>query len=96
VSVVAPFSILIYWLAGGLPRMAVSVQLRAELEGEHIIVTLPGTSFRATYYKDPDAPGLKQSPAISDDKSAAITHKEFEALAWKAANEKARELGWMV
>ena len=75
--------------------MALSVQLKAELEGEQIVVTLPGTSFRAAYYKNPDAPGLKQSPATSDDKSAAITHKEFETLAWKAANAKARKLGWI-
>ena len=76
--------------------MASSVRLRAEVEGEQIVVTMPGTSFRASYYRNPDAPGLKQSPATSDDKSAAITHKEFEALAWKAANEKARKLGWIV
>jgi hypothetical protein len=76
--------------------MASSVRLKAEVEGEQIVVTMPGTSFRASYYKNPDAPGLLQYPATSDDKSAAITHKEFEALAWKAANAKARKLGWIV
>ena len=91
----AAVSLLVYyWRVGGRARMASSVRLRAKVEGEQIVVTMPGTSFRASYYKNPDAPGLKQSPATSDDKSAAI--KEFEALAWKAANEKARKLGWIV
>jgi hypothetical protein len=76
--------------------VASSVRLRTEVEGEQIVVTLPGTSFRASYHKNPDAPGITQSPAVTDDNSAAITRKEFEALAWKAANEKAKKLGWIV
>jgi hypothetical protein len=31
-----------------------------------------------------------------DDPGARITQSEFRALAWTAANTKARELGWIV
>ena len=38
-----------------------------------------------------------QSPAMSVEKEApAQTRKEFEALSWEAAEDKARELGWIV
>ena len=38
-----------------------------------------------------------QSPIMSVEKEApAQSRKEFEALAWEAANAKARELGWIV
>jgi hypothetical protein len=30
-----------------------------------------------------------------EDPEASITFKEFRALAWEAANERARELGWV-
>ena len=30
-----------------------------------------------------------------DDSVASITFKEFRTLAWEAANERARELGWV-
>jgi hypothetical protein len=76
--------------------MAQSVQLKAEVEGEHIIVTMPGTSFRVVYQKHSDGLGLMQSLGMSRDSTAPISLAEFEALAWKAANEKARELGWQV
>jgi hypothetical protein len=76
--------------------MAQSVQLKAELEGELIVVTMPGTSFRVAYGKHPDGLGLLQAPGMASDSKAPISRKEFEALAWKAANDKARELGWQV
>jgi len=37
-----------------------------------------------------------QSDYTEDDKEAAISRNEFIALAWDAANAKARELGWIV
>ena len=67
-----------------------------EVEGRFIIVTMPGTSFRASYTKSPEAPGLMPSDFMTDDKDAAISRNEFLALAWKAANTRARELGWIV
>ena len=56
--------------------MALSVRLRVEVEDEQIIVTLPGTSSRASYYKYPDPPGLLQSPSVSRDSSAPISRRQ--------------------
>jgi hypothetical protein len=61
-----------------------------------IIVTMPGTSYRATYLKAPNWPGLMQSDYMRDDKNALISRNEFLALAWQAADAKGRELGWIV
>ena len=64
---------------------------------EHIVVSREGTSFRTAYFKSADEPRLIQSPTMSGEKEApAQRRKEFEALAWEAANAKARELGWIV
>jgi hypothetical protein len=43
----------------------------------------------------PDTPGLTVSH-LQDDPNAPIKQAEFLALAWTAANDKARELGWIV
>ena len=58
---------------------------------------LPYTRYTVTYYKPAKSPQLlaKRFPA-KDDPHAPMTHAEFLARAWKAANDKARELGWIV
>jgi len=50
-----------------------------------------------TYHKPAELPQLlaKDFPR-KDDSRAPITHAEFLARAWKLANAKARELGWIV
>ena len=50
-----------------------------------------------TYYKLPKAPQLlaKHIPD-RDDKRVGLTVSEFLARAWKTANDKARQLGWIV
>lgn len=70
--------------------------LKAELEDERIVVTMPGTLFKSTYLMSPDEPKLIQAPAVAVDKAAEISSKEFEVLAWEIANAKAKELGWIV
>ena len=75
--------------------MAESGELKVEAGGQYIVVTMPGSSFRTTYVKSPKAPGLTQTEYMSNDKSAAIPHREFEAMAWEAALAKAREFGWI-
>lgn len=71
--------------------------IKVEVEDEHIVVSMEGTSFRTAYFKSADEPRLIQSPTMSVEKEApAQRRKEFEALAWEAANAKARELGWIV
>ena len=81
--------------------------LQLEVEGDRIIVLMPGTSLRATYLKSQDprdqrqlveslAMSLVESLAMSVDKEAPVPRKEFETKAWEAATAKARELGWIV
>ena len=67
---------------------------QVDVEGEQISVTLPGTNYRALFHLSKDEPRLIQSSQLSVDKAAPMSHKDFEAMAWEAANAKARELGW--
>ena len=55
------------------------------VQGDEIIVTSP-TGFRAAYFKRPQL--VLRRRTQTDD-------QELLARAWQAANEKARELGWI-
>jgi len=68
--------------------------LRVSVVDDAIIVTMPGTSYSVTYRKRGE-PWLLSSD-IRDDKNSPISKFTFRARAWTAANEKARELGWIV
>jgi hypothetical protein len=71
-------------------------ELRIEVIGEEIIVILPATSYGITYYKPANFPQLLAKDFLSKhDSRASMTYGEFLALAWLAANDKARELGWI-
>jgi hypothetical protein len=74
--------------------MAETPRLHIEVEGDGIVVTLPGTTFRVTYRKSSGAPGLV-ADALLVDKSAGISEVDFLASAWRVASDKARELGWI-
>jgi hypothetical protein len=67
--------------------------LRVEVQGSYIVVAMRGTCLRAKYRKQ-DAPWLAMDEC-AEDSEAPITFKEFRTLAWEAANEKARHLGWV-
>jgi hypothetical protein len=70
--------------------------LDVEVWGSGIIVTLPGTNYWVTYFKEKDSAGLFPADiANKDDPRVAMTAAEFLAKAWKLANERARELGWV-
>jgi hypothetical protein len=56
---------------------------------------LGSAAHQCARYSKGDNPWLTLSEA-SDDKEAPISITEFRVLAWTAANEKARELGWIV
>jgi hypothetical protein len=45
-------------------------------------------------YRKQEAPWLAMD-GYAEDSEAPITFKEFRTLAWEAANEKARDLGWV-
>jgi hypothetical protein len=70
--------------------------LRVEVQGDYIIITLPGTKFMVTYYKLDNPPELRAKSDWTDDPDASVTLGAFRARAWIAANDKARELGWIV
>jgi len=64
--------------------------------GDEILVTLPQSHYAVTYYK------LKNSNQLlakrisdKDDPRIPMTGAEFLAKAWKLANNKAREVGWI-
>jgi hypothetical protein len=73
-------------------------KLEVQVLDDEIVVTLPGTNYSVTYYKMIGSPGL-MAKRIADTDDARIPRmrvSEFLAKAWKLANDKARELGWIV
>lgn len=70
-------------------------KINVEVKRQRLIVTLEGTSYRAVFRLSPDKSRLIESGALAVDKSAPMAHRDFEALAWEAANAKARALGWI-
>ena len=70
-----------------------------EVAGDEIIVTMPGTSFSVVYEKLNGVQLIAKSftsQRNSESKKSKITFPQFLASAWKLANDKARELGWIV
>ena len=72
-------------------------ELELHVKDGDIVITLPGTDYSVTYFKPERAPQLL-AKAISDrdDPRLPMTGAEFLAKAWRLANDKARELGWIV
>ena len=78
------------------PTMSTWSELRVEVLGDEIIVILPATSYGVTYFKPGNSPNLVAKNCVPKiDAGAPMTHVEFLAKAWLAANVKARELGWI-
>jgi len=87
----------------GVPRCTLSARQSKAVTGEllievvdEIIVSLSGTSYSMTYYKRETCPRLI-GKRISDrnDPRSSMTATRFLALAWRLANDTARELGWI-
>jgi hypothetical protein len=64
------------------------MRLFVMVQGDEIIVTSE-TGFRAEYWKRPNHPQLKVRRCTDTEDQVLL------AKAWKAANAKARELGWI-
>jgi hypothetical protein len=76
---------------------AMSRELRVQVVDDEIIVTLPDFRYSVTYCKPHKSPQLMAKNIVSeDDPRAPTTVSEFLATAWRLANERARELGWIV
>ena len=66
------------------------------VSGNEIVVVLPGSIYTVTYFKRRGSPGLlAKNIADKDDPRIPKTAAEFLSQAWKVANSKARELGWI-
>jgi hypothetical protein len=71
-------------------------ELRIQVIDDELIVSLPQSSYAVTYYKPANSPQLlaRRIP-MEDDPRVPMTLSEFLGRAWWAANDKARELGWI-
>ena len=71
--------------------------IHLDVRGGDIIVDLPGTSYVVTYHKPAVSHQLLAAylPGEKDPRTE-LTQAEFLARAARLANEKARELDWIV
>jgi hypothetical protein len=79
----------------GEAGMTESVGLIVEMEGIEIIVTMPDSIFMVAYRMRDDVPELAAN-FVQDDEDGPISRAHFLARSWRVANDKARELGWIV
>ena len=70
------------------------VDFNIEIEGDHLIVTIPGTSFSAIYRREVSR--MDRIGVTGSDLSAPISVRDFITCADELADEKARQLGWIV
>lgn len=74
------------------------LKIIVEVLDDEILVTMPGTHYSVAYEK------TKNNRLIASSFSGRKVHGErsmvsfphFLSLAWTAANEKAKEIGWIV
>ncbi len=73
------------------PRVSV------EVLGAEIIVRMPGTSFSVVYEKTDENQLIASSFSARkpEDEKRKVSFPQFLALAWTAANAKAKEIGWI-
>jgi hypothetical protein len=77
----------LHWFRG--PEIVV------EVSGGEILVTMPGTSLSVVYEKTDDNHLIANSFSARKDEKRKVSLPKFLALAWTAANEKAKEIGWI-
>lgn len=67
-----------------------------EVQDDHIVVRVTGTSYVATYYRIANSIELlpRQLP-LRDDHRAPMSRLEFIKSAWQLANDKAKKLKWI-
>jgi hypothetical protein len=66
-----------------------------EVKGGEILVTMPGTSLSVVYEKTEDNQLIANSFSARKDEKRKLSLPKFLALAWTAANEKAKPIGWI-
>lgn len=84
----------LHWLTH---TMSTAPHLEIHLVHDEIIVTMPGFRYSVTYYKPDRSPQLMaRNIPTKDDPATDFTASEFLEAAWWLANDKARQLGWIV
>jgi hypothetical protein len=82
---------------GCRPKMTPFGALVIDVLGGNIRVSLAGSNYAVAYHKPRNSLQLlAKSLPVNEDRHASMTQGEFLALAWRAANDKAREMGWIV
>lgn len=76
--------------------LTVTPDLHIEILHNEITVTMPGTTYKVTYYKPRGSRILlAKHQSSTSDGQATLKLSEFLGGAWWAASDKARELGWI-
>jgi hypothetical protein len=72
-------------------------KVTVEVDGDILVVTMPGTDFSITYEKTEENRLIASSfhARKRPNETHKVTFPKFLNLAWTAANEKERELGWI-
>jgi hypothetical protein len=78
------------------PRPITHPALRVAVQGREIVVTASNSNYVMTYYLPADSLKLlaRRFPR-KEDMSVSMTLADFLTAAWKAANDKARDLDWI-
>jgi hypothetical protein len=72
-------------------------RLRVDIVDDEILVSLPGTSYSVVYFKRDNSHHLSaRHIPMKDDLRTPLKLADFLSRAWREANDKARELGWIV
>ena len=70
--------------------------LRVEVHGSEIVVTASDSDYVMTYHKPANSPQLlARSFPRKEDRRVSMTLADLLTSAFKLANDKARELGWI-
>jgi hypothetical protein len=75
--------------------MQYNYELRLEVQSGEIIVTLPDSMYSVTYFVSQSEHLAAKMLPVNYDPNAVLTSDEFLSQAWRLANDKARELGWI-
>ena len=75
--------------------MTANSEFSVQVVDDEIVMTLPGSHYSVTYYKSAKSPQLlAKYISDRDDPRVEMRVSEFLALAWRLADDKARELDW--
>ena len=78
------------------PRPTIIPVLRVAVLGSEIVITAPNTDYVMTYHKPANSPQLlARSFPRKEDRRVSMSLADFLTAAYKLANDKARDLGWI-